>query len=113
MRTQAAHDTYGFKVSGLGNHEQRDGRWFVLPLWKGFEDKTGEHIWRDLDDVFAGIPVVVKRYLKKLLKSKDAAMAKAGREMCGQGSSGSSPSSSQTPSWPSEGAERRRGRCPG
>jgi hypothetical protein len=34
--------------------------------------------------VFAGIPVVVKRYLKKLLKFKDAAMAKAGREMCGQ-----------------------------
>ena len=28
--------------------------------------------------------MVVKRYLKKLLKSKDAAMAKAGREMCGQ-----------------------------
>jgi hypothetical protein len=43
-----------------------------------------EHVWQDLDDVFAGIPVVVKRYLKKLLKSKDAAMAKAGREMCGQ-----------------------------
>ena len=56
----------------------------MLPLWKGFEDKTGEHVWRDLDDVFAGIPVVVKRYLKKLLKSKDAAMAEAGREMCGQ-----------------------------
>ena len=84
IKTQVAHDTYGFKASGLGNHEQRDGRWFVLPLWKGLEDKTSEHVWQDLDDVFAGIPVVVKRYLKKLLKSKDAAMAKAGREMCGQ-----------------------------
>jgi hypothetical protein len=106
MRTQAAHDTYGFKVSGLGNHEQRDGRWFVLPLWKGFEDKTSEHVWQDLDDVLAGIPVVVKRYLNKLLKSKDAAMAKAGREMRCAGSSGSSPSSSQAASWPSEGAKR-------
>ncbi len=37
MKTQATHDTYGFKVSGLGNYEQ---------------------------------------YLKRLLKSKDAAMAK-------------------------------------
>ena len=56
----------------------------MLPLWKGFEDKTSEHVWQDLDDVFAGIPVVVKRYLKKLLKSKDVTMAEAGREMCGQ-----------------------------
>ncbi len=84
----------------------------MLPLWKGFEDKTSEYVWQDIDDVFAGIPVVVKRYLKKLLKSKDAAMAKAGREMCGQGSSGSSPSSSQTPSWPSEGAEAAVGDVP-
>ena len=28
--------------------------------------------------------MVVKRYLKKLLKSKDVTMAEAGREMCGQ-----------------------------
>jgi hypothetical protein len=84
LKAQVAHDTYGFKVSGLGDHGQRDGRWFVLPLWKGFEDKTSEHVWQDLDDVFAGIPVVVKRYLKRLLKSKDAATIKAGREMCAQ-----------------------------
>ncbi len=31
MRSQVAHDTFGFKVSGIGKHEQRQGRWHLLP----------------------------------------------------------------------------------
>jgi cytochrome c1 len=32
IRSQVAHDTLGFKVSGIGGHEQRMGRWHLLPL---------------------------------------------------------------------------------
>jgi hypothetical protein len=56
MIWQAAHDTYGFKVSGIGKHEQRQGRWHLLPLWNGFGSNDNEHVWQELDDVFAGIP---------------------------------------------------------
>ena len=34
MKTQVAHDTSGFKVSGIGGHEQREDRWHLLPLWR-------------------------------------------------------------------------------
>ncbi len=49
IRSQVAHDTFGFKVSGIGGHEQRMGRWHLLPLWKGFEDEL-EWLGRVLRD---------------------------------------------------------------
>jgi hypothetical protein len=81
MTSQAAHDTYGFKFSGIGKHERREGRWHLLPLWKGFESNDNEHVWQELDDVFAGIPVLVKRYLRKLLKSKTPEEVRDGTEV--------------------------------
>ena len=84
MRSHVAHDTYGFKVSGIGGHEQRKGRWHLLPLWDGFESNDNERVWQDLDDVFAGIPVLVKRYLRKLLGCKAPEMVKDGLDMCSQ-----------------------------
>ena len=56
----------------------------LLPLWKGFESDANERVWQDLDDVFAGIPVLVKRYLRKLLGSKAPEAVKDGIDMCSQ-----------------------------
>jgi hypothetical protein len=70
MKTQATHDTYGFKVSGLGNYEQYLKKLKI----QATHDTYGFKV--------SGLGIY-EQYLKKLLKSKDAAMAKAGREMCG------------------------------
>jgi hypothetical protein len=53
-------------------------------LWKGFESNDNERVWQDLDDVFAGIPVLVKPYLRKLLGSKAPEVVKDGIDMCSQ-----------------------------
>jgi hypothetical protein len=53
----------------------------LLPLWDGFESNYDERVWQDLDDVFAGIPVLVKRYL---LGSEAPEMVKDGLDMCSQ-----------------------------
>jgi hypothetical protein len=53
-----------------------------LNIKKGFESDANEHVWQDLDDVFAGIPVLVKRYLRKLLGSKASEAVKDGIDMC-------------------------------
>jgi hypothetical protein len=85
IKTQVAHDTFGFTVSSIGGHERRDGRWRLLPLWKGFESQESECVWQDLDDVFAGIPVLAKRLLRRLLlKSKTPKKIQDGTDMCGQ-----------------------------
>ncbi len=84
MRSQVAHETYGFKVSGIGAHERRADWWYLLPLWKGFKSDANERVWQDLDDVFTGIPVLVKRYVHKLLGSKASEAVKDGIDMCSQ-----------------------------
>jgi hypothetical protein len=82
MKTQVAHDT---KISGIGGHQQRGDRWHLMPpLCKGFESKESERVWQDLDDVFAGIPAMVKRYLRKLLRCKALKENLAGADMCTQ-----------------------------
>jgi hypothetical protein len=43
MRSQVAHDTYGFKVSGIGKHEQRQGRWHLLPPGKKLQATATQH----------------------------------------------------------------------
>ncbi len=82
LKTQVAHDTFGFKVSSIGGHERREDGWHLLPLWKGFESKENERVWQDLHDVFAGVPVLIKRSLRKLLKSKDPTEIQDGTDMC-------------------------------
>jgi hypothetical protein len=85
VRQQVAHETFGFQVARLGGHRRaEDGLgWELRPVWRGFEDAEESQQWRALGDAFKGLPTMVLRYIRRLLRGgKD--QAAAGESMCHQ-----------------------------
>ncbi len=69
-RQQAAHEAFGFQVARLGGHRRaEDGLgWELRPVWRGFEDAEESQQWRALGDAFKGLPTMVLRYIRRLLR---------------------------------------------
>jgi hypothetical protein len=83
VRQQAAHEAFGFQVARLGGHRRaEDGLgWELRPIWRGFEDAEESQQWRALGDAFKGLPTMVLRYIRRLLRGGKA-QAAAGESMC-------------------------------
>ncbi len=83
MGRQAAHEAFGFQVARLGGHRRaEDGLgWELRPIWRGFEDAEDSQQWRALGDAFKGLPTMVLRYIRRLLRGGKA-QAAAGESMC-------------------------------
>jgi hypothetical protein len=80
---QAAHEAFGFQVARLGGHRRaEDGLgWKLRPIWRGFEDADKSQQWRALGDAFKGLPTMVLRYIRRLLRGGKAQVA-TGESMC-------------------------------
>jgi hypothetical protein len=53
----------------------------LRPIWRGFEDAEESQQWRELGDAFKGMPSMVLRYIRRLLRGGKA-QAAAGESMC-------------------------------
>ncbi len=86
LRAQAAHETFGFQVSKIGDHRRaEDGSgWELRPVWRGFEDAADSQEWRALGVVYQGLTRMVLRYLRRLLRSKNRGKVAEGEAMCHQ-----------------------------
>jgi hypothetical protein len=83
VRQQAAHEAFGFQVARLGRHRRaQDGLgWELRPIWRGFEDAEESQQWRKLSGAFKGLPTMVLRYIRRLLRGGKA-QAAARESMC-------------------------------
>ncbi len=71
------------QVARLGGHLRAEVGlgWELRPIWRGFEDAEESQQWRALGDSFKGLPSMVLRYIRRLLRGGKA-QAATGKSMC-------------------------------